>query len=334
MLSDSRDLGNISAEGPAAEHQTVVKGRILSRGKSLVIGCTVVSLLLLFGGKVALDVYEREERVISDRIQVLEGDLRKYSALNLKFDDLGRKILGIQERVEQLGKQSDDLVQKITDLKDNHIGNRGWESKYRRVASQLEVLRRDVALLRDRGDGPRFAKGGALLTLAHLQVNLARGKPCLTELQVMRSFFSESLDIVKNFNELSVPCEKGITTRHELQRNFGVVAREIMSSSDLPDDATWLERVRSALTSLVTVRPVGPQVVGRDPAALLAQTEGFLASGNLSDALTSIRGLGIARGIGLDWTNDLEAHVLAMGAVDDITAFLIGTKMDGPAHNE
>jgi hypothetical protein len=75
-------------------------------------------------------------------------------------------------------------------------------------------------------------------------------------------------------------------------------------------------------------------VSGRGPAALLAQTEVSLAAGNLSDALTSIRELGVAQGVGLDWTNDLEAHLLAMGAVDDITALLIGTKMDGPVHNE
>ena len=333
MSSDSRGPGNISAEEPAAEHQTVVKGRIL-RGRNLVIGCTVVTLLFLFGGKVALDVYEREARIISDRIQVLEGDLRKYSTLNLNLDNLSKEILEIHERMEQLGKQSDDLAQKIIDFKDNHIGNRGWESKYRRIASQLEALRIDVALLRDRGDGTRFAKGGALLTLAHLQVNLARGKPCSTELQVMRSFFNEELDIVEYFNKLSVPCENGVPTKQELERNFPGVAREIMASSGLSDDAVWWEQVRSALTSLVTVRPVGPQVSGRDPAALLAQTEVSLAAGNLSDALTSIRELGVAQGVGLDWTNDLEAHLLAMGAVDDITALLIGTKMDGPVHNE
>ena len=122
MPSDSRGPGNISAEGPAAGHQTVVKGRIL-RGRNLVIGCTVVTLLLLFGGKVALDVYEREARIISDRIQVLEGDLRKYSTLNLNLDNLSKEILEIQERMEHLGKQSDDLAQKIIDFKESNINN-------------------------------------------------------------------------------------------------------------------------------------------------------------------------------------------------------------------
>jgi len=334
MPSDGRRPGNISDEGSTTENQTVAKGRIF-RAKSLVIGCAVAALaiLLLFGAKVALDVYESQSRTISERIEVFEGDLHEYSKLDLNLDNLTSEILEIQERLEHLDERLDDLAQKITDLKDRDMGNRGWETKYRRVASQVAALGRDVALLRDSGPSTQFAKGGALLMLAHLQVNLARGQPCLNELQVMRSFFNEPREIVEYFNDLSAPCEKGVRTKNELERNFSAVAREITSSIGLPDDATWWERVRSALASLVTVRPVGPQVLGREPAALLAQTEVALAAGNLSDALTSIRELGIVQGAGLDWIKDLEAHVLAMGAVDDITALLIREKMYGAAPN-
>ena len=114
MSSDGRDTRSISEEGRAAEHQTVAEGRIL-RGKNFVIGCAMggLTILLLFGAKVALDVYERQSRVTSERIQVLEGDLREYSKLDLNLNNLSREILGIQERMGLLDEQLGQLAQRL-----------------------------------------------------------------------------------------------------------------------------------------------------------------------------------------------------------------------------
>jgi hypothetical protein len=84
MRSDDRRSGNISAEGSASEDLPVAEGR-KPRWKNFVTGCilVVLTIVLLVGAKVAVDVYERQSKRTSERIQVLEGEVREYSKLDV-----------------------------------------------------------------------------------------------------------------------------------------------------------------------------------------------------------------------------------------------------------
>ena len=79
----------------------------------------------------------------------------------------------------------------------------------------------------------------------------------------------------------------------ELRQTFPAIARAVIRSNDIIDDVNWWSRVGSVLTNLVSVRPVGPQVLGQSPAALLARTEVFLSAGAIgSPKLLRLAGRG------------------------------------------
>jgi len=236
--------------------------------------------------------------------------------------------------VEILDKQFARLDKILAETKNSYTGDRGWEGKYRRVATQIDALQHEVRALREVSPSNQFLLGGALLTLSRLRANLIQGKSCTTELEVMRSFIEERQDLIDSVDVLSLACEKGVPTEIELQQTFPVVARAIMRTNDMPSDGVWWERFSRILTDLVSIRPVGPHVPGQNPAALVARAEVFLASGDLSGALTTIKKLEVVDGVALEWTEGLAARILAIGQIDNIADVLVASTMKEVANSD
>lgn len=278
--------------------------------------------------------YERQLAITSENIQHLDRKLTKYSETDSNSVQLRREFKRLQDRIEHLEKQLVLLDQKITERINTDATDRGWEGKYRRVAAQIDALSREVQSLRETSPSAQLVTSSALLTLSRLRGNLIQGKGCLTELEIMRNFIKEMPILIGHLDALSLYCAKGVPTEMELRQTFPAIARAVIRSNDIIDDVNWWTRVGSVLTNLVSVRPVGPQVLGQSPAALLARTEVFLSAGDLTGALTTIEQLDIMEGVAFQWMEGLAARILAVEEIDKITDVLMAATVEGAAGND
>ena len=86
----------------------------------------------------------------------------------------------------------------------------------------------------------------------------------------------------------------------------------------------WLAEVKRSLSELVTVRPVGGDVEGADPAAVAARAEAKVAAGDLPGALEELTALsGDAAAAAEDWRAQAEARLAAETALRLLAARVI-----------
>jgi uroporphyrinogen-III synthase len=86
-----------------------------------------------------------------------------------------------------------------------------------------------------------------------------------------------------------------------------------------------LDRAAGNLMRLITVRPVGADVEGDDPAARVARAEAKLAGGDLAGAIAELEGLeGAAAAAAAPWLEQARARLVAEQALDRLNTHTAG----------
>ena len=325
MSSGENDPG--AGKGSSGGPPLVAKGGVRSERQRLI----VISLLamatisgFLFGGKLVWDVQQRQYSETLERFEAVDNISVEQDRLNVALANLGAKFEQIEARALNLEQRFDVLSGELASIAEDEGGSREWEARYRRVASQISKLRREVVAVQESSSGHKFSQGGALLLLARLRVDLLQGRPCGVQLESVRSFLGEMENLAGLFETLTPFCENGVITRSQLEHEFGLVVNDIMYAADVSADGGWGDRIHSAFRRLVTIRPINPGGNSRGPADILAKTEAFLMSGNLDDALTTIEKLSLANnGGGVGWIDSLKQRVTAIEIIDQIIGVLI-----------
>jgi len=73
------------------------------------------------------------------------------------------------------------------------------------------------------------------------------------------------------------------------------------------------------LSEVVSVRPIGPGVIGDDVGALTARAEARLVSGNLAEAITMIAKLDARIGLAGGWLDAARVHLEVQSLLDELT---------------
>jgi len=287
-----------------------------------VLAVTAISGLL-FGGKLLWDVQQRQHMETLERFEIVDIILMEQDRLNLALANLDAELERIDTKASKLGQRVDTLSGELASIQASQGGTREWEARYRRVASQVSKLRREFVALQERSSGQKFSRGGALLLLARLRVDLLQGRPCGVQLESVRSLVVEMEDLIELLETLRSPCENGIMTRSELEREFRLVINDMMPLSGESADGGWWDKIHGVFRRLVTIRPINPGGNSRRPADILGKTQALLISGNLADALATIEKLSVANGEGVGWINSLKQSVTAIETIDQIIEVLI-----------
>lgn len=336
MSSDENDSG--ARGGKRSEGTSVLaKEGVGSKQKGLVVIGLVATFIIsgsFFAGKLFWDVQQRQSTKILERLEALEGKSAEQDRLNLAADNLDADFEQIEIWALKLEQKFEVLSGELTSIREGHSGSREWEARYRRVASQIDKLSREVSALQESSSEQKLSQGGALLLLARLRVNLLQGRPCAVQLKIVRTLLSGVEEFEGLLETLASACENGVLTRSQLEREFRLVARDMMSSIHRSMDGGWRDRIRGMFRRLVTIRPINPDGNSKKPADVLANTEAFLMSGNLSDALATIGKLSVINGRGASWINSLKQRVTAVETVDQIMEVLIKETQGVSGQNE
>ena len=318
---NDRGVGKGSSGGPPV----VAKGARSERQMLVLVSLLAIATItvFLFGGKLFWDVQQRQYAEKLEHLKVLDSISVEQDRLNLVLANLGVEFEQIESRVLKLEQRFDVLSGDLASIREGQSGSHEWEARYRRVASQINKLRREVAAVQESSSAEKFSQGGALLLLTRLRVDLLQGRPCGVQLESVRSFLGEMENLAAPFETLTSLCENGVMTRSQLEREFGLVINDMMYPANVSVDGGWWDRMYSAFRGLVTVRPINPDGNSRRPADILAKTETFLMSGNLGDALATIEKLRVVNGVGVGWIKSLKQRVTAIETIDQIIGVLI-----------
>lgn len=250
---------------------------------------------------------------LEDAVGQLQNQLQEVAAATGQLsetvpDDLGSTIenvssnvSAVQDRVQTLANTLDSVQQQVGTVSEQ------MGELQERVGSTEEALE-SAAARRDQA---------AALALATAQIDGALQQAAAFEkpLQTIQALAAEDQVVADASSTLQPMAAAGVPTRAKLRNDFEQIADDIVHSSRSEGDGI-IDQAANNLMSLVTVRPVGAEVEGDDPAARVARAEAKLREGNLEGAVAELDGLeGPAQAAAQSWLEQARARLAAEQAV-------------------
>jgi hypothetical protein len=210
-----------------------------------------------------------------------------------QLEGLEEQIGGVGERVDALQAEVEGQSTRLADTED-------------RVAADA-----------DRGEQ---AAALALLT-SQIDRALTQARGYEDALRSLAALGGQDEAVRQAAAELAPGAASGVPSLAQLRESFAPVAPEIVQRGRAPEGDSLIDQAAGNLLRLVTVRPVGADVEGEDPAARVARAEANLAAGDLAAAVAELEALkGPAADAATDWLTQAKRRVAANAALDRLRA--------------
>lgn len=230
-----------------------------------------------------------------------------------EVDTLSSKLASVEMRLGALESATGDELAAAQDVIQD-------------VQGEIAELRRQFADLRESraATGPVVSRAVALaLAAGRLQRAVAAGRPYSETLASLRDYDGDDA-VTALRDRLARYAATGVATKDALIQRFAPTARAVVAAASGDAAESWTDRALSRLSSVVTIRPVGPEVAGGDPAARLARAEAQLQTGDLAGAVAELDGMtGAAAAAAADWLADARARLDADAAVDALETLAV-----------
>jgi hypothetical protein len=269
-------------------------------------------------GDLSATVARLEQAAAGDRPE-LGGLTSRVGALEARLG----QAEGASQEVEGLAGRVGAVTQQITAGQEQTAG---LSDKVGALGSQLGALSTRMDTLADtvhqlqqqattREDG-RARAASLALTVAQLDAALDGGAPFEQALDSVRSLGAGDPAAAKAFETLQAAAASGVPTLPALRNAFDRVADDIVHAAQAPDGDGLLDQAAGNLMRLVTVRPVGADVLGESAAARVARAEAALAEGDLAAAVAEIEPLqGAAKAAAAPWLTQAHERLAAQTAL-------------------
>ena len=273
-------------------------------------------------------VKEAEARGAGDEVARLNQEL---TALRGGLQNLQSEVLQVQSRAGDRGGADVEAILSDVNRRLDGLGGRiddlsGQAAAAGEVRAELGLLAARLAAIERRLDGlPRVGPDGRLtlpqevgfvLAVTQLRDALRFPQPFTDELEAVTRLTGGDAELSAALAPLAGPAAQGIPTLTGLKTRFPEVARAVAVAGVAGESEGWLAGVKRRLSELVTVRPVGGDVEGEDPAAVAARAEAKVAAGDLPGALAELSALsGDAAAAAEDWRAQAEARLAAETAL-------------------
>ncbi len=227
------------------------------------------------------------------------ADLKKeVGALNAKLGALAEA---------HLGGDTSDLAPEINTL-DQRI-------------SKLEAALPQLSSALDRS-AATAKSGAAAIAFANLRNAVAAGRPYAAELAALRSLLSDTGDL----GVLPAHAETGIPTMSALVANFETIAQASAAPAPPPEHASLLDSMMASAKSAISIRRIGADVTGDEPAAALARAEAPLKQGELPPAIKEVESLPApSRGAFAGWLDDAKARLSASDSLTKLESTVLSS---------
>lgn len=292
-----------------------------------------------------LDVLESGAAAARDTqaaIAKLRGDLdAKLGELNARLDSSGaapqaevaaqsQLIEGLRQQIESMTKRLDtvgELAAASGDSEQLAAALAKIEGRNAELAQEVQSLRAELASLAESERATPASQSAIALAVLQMRDALRGAEPFAPALNAVDAQLSGRDDAAaKNLRAALEPLRgfagTGAPSLDSLQAEFPALARRIIAQSHGGEGQDMLSNVLRRLSSLVSVRPVGP-VEGDSAEAIVARAESHLNSGDLRAALSALDALsGPAAEAAADWRARAEARLKAQDALATLGALL------------
>ena len=281
-------------------------------------------------------VKEAEARGAGDEVARLNQEL---TALRGGLQNLQSEVLQVRSQAGDRGGADLEALLADVNRRLDGLGGRvealsGEAATAGDLRAELGLLAARLAAIERRLDGlPRIGPDGRLtlpqevgfvLAVTQLRDALRFPQPFTEELEAVTRLTGDDAGLTAALAPLAGPAAQGIPTLTGLKAGFPAVARAIAVAGVAGESEGWLAEVKRSLSELVTVRPVGGDVEGADPAAVAARAEAKVAAGDLPGALEELTALsGDAAAAAEDWRAQAEARLAAETALRLLAARVI-----------
>lgn len=191
------------------------------------------------------------------------------------------------------------------------------------LGPEVAALKQQVASLAQQAGAKADAAVGAqalVLAAGQLRGALAGSGPFQGELQAVKALGTKDDELNKAVDAIAPFAGKGIPTQAQLADRLDREASGIVRAEQKGEGGNWVKDVTGTLSTLVTVRRQGGEVVGNTADAVIARAQAAMNQGNLKGAVDEIATLqGPAAQAAAGWLADAKARLAANTAGQQLT---------------
>lgn len=224
---------------------------------------------------------------LSDRIAVLEQQFASMSGAE-GMTDLAGKIRELEQSVagqQQLAAAMGEL-QGIVDSLDTRVTS---------IDQELETTQGGNGALSQTLDGvsSQDLKAAAMLiAFSQLRDSLNRQAPFEEDLQLLRNLVGEdNPELIEALDRLSPQAESGVLTSEGLSNEFRGFAGDIVVSSLKGEDVSVMDKIKTRLSDLFSIKKDGELVGGTPTQTLVDKAQQQLDSGDVQGAIATLQSL-------------------------------------------
>ena len=266
------------------------------------------------------------------------GSVPDAAALDAKIGDLQQKLQGKIDSalaaqqtasttdLKDVQKELEALKAKLGALAEAHLAGDTSD-----LAPQLTTLDRRIAKLEaalpelstaiDRS-AASAKSGAAAIAFANLRNAVAPGRPYAAELAALKSLIPDPGDL----GALPLHADTGIPTTAALAGILTKLAETSAAPPPAPAETSILDSMVASAKSAVSIRRIGADTTGDEPAAVLARAEAALSQGDLAASIKEVESLPApARDAFAGWLDDAKARASANDSLSKLESTVLAS---------
>ena len=232
---------------------------------------------------------------------------------------------GGDSRVEQLVAEAQIAHERVGALEDK-LARLAMDPPLAGADAVVVALQGDSEALRGRvtelsgvaaqTDGHMARAVALTLAIGQLRTAVAKGRSYSNELATIVAFGIDDPVVVEALEGLAPYALLRVADHAGLRARFVAVARRAIQAERAADDEDWVDRLFTRAGALVSIRQIGPDVLGDSAEAVIARTEARLAASDLVGAVRELDNLtGRAAGEFADWLAGARSNLAATDAL-------------------
>jgi hypothetical protein len=272
------------------------------------------------------------------------GSVPDAAALDAKIGDLEQRLQGKIDSalaaqrgesttdLKDLQKEVEALKAKLGALAEAHLAGDTSD-----LAPQLTTLDQRIAKLEatlpelstalDRSSASAKS-GAAAIAFANLRNAITAGRPYAAEFAALKSLIPDLGDL----GALPSHAETGIPTEAALADALTKLAEASAAPPPAPAQTSILDSMMASAKSAISIRRIGADATGDEPAAVLARAEAALNQGDLAAAIKEVESLPAQeRDPFAGWLADAQARASANDTLSKLESTVLVSLGGGAA---
>ena len=256
---------------------------------------------------------------VAEAHQALKALNNRLAKLEASSSTEGIADLTFKSRLEKLEKDrsfSQSLTKRISKLEDFNLQS---ETSLNNALTQIDTSQNTIKSLNDRvlviEKRPGIsAASKASLAIIHaagsLREAVQKGYKFNNELNVLKALAKSDPAVHAILMALEKHSEKGVSTVSHLRNSFSKLAGSIVAADYSKPSSNWKDKALQQISTIIRFRRIDGENSDASSESIVAQSEKYLAKGDLDSAVSSVEKLnGAAKLLAASWLASAKARL-------------------------